>query len=126
MVKTPTINALTAANSVIIPVQTHYLPAKGMAQLVQTIQRVKKHINPALRVDGVLLTMTDGRTNISKEIAGLLRSEYGNAVHVFDTEIPFSVKFAEACAAGLSIYEYAQKQQSVSVIHFIHKGGAYA
>jgi len=67
-----TINALAAADSVIIPVQAHYLPAKGMAQLLQTIARVRRQINPKLALDGVLLTMVDSRTSFAKDIAHVL------------------------------------------------------
>ena len=66
-----TINALSAADSVIIPVQAQYLPAKGMTQLVQTISRVKKRINPGLKIDGMLLTLVDSRTNLAKSTVKL-------------------------------------------------------
>lgn len=72
-----TVNALAAADSVIVPVQAHYLPAKGMSQLLQTIGRVKKNINPNLKIDGALITMVDSRTNFAKEISSLLRDNYG-------------------------------------------------
>ena len=68
-----TINALSAADSVIIPVQAQYLPAKGMTQLVQTISRVKKRINPSLKIDGMLLTLVDSRTNLAKSTVEALR-----------------------------------------------------
>ena len=63
-----TINALTAADSVIIPVQAHYLPAKGLEQLLKTVARVKRQLNPRLEIDGILLTMVDNRPNLSKGI----------------------------------------------------------
>lgn len=78
-----TINALAAADSVIIPVQAHYFPAKGMAQLLQTIARVRRQINPKLALDGVLLTRVDSRTNFAKDIAYVLRQEYGDKLRVF-------------------------------------------
>ena len=99
-----TVNALAAADSVIIPVQAHYLPAKGMAQLLQTINRVKKNINPNLKIDGVLITMVDNRTNFAKEISSLLRENYGDKLRVFKTEIPLAIKAAETSAEGKSIY----------------------
>ena len=68
-----TVNALAAANRVIIPVQAEYLPAKGLEQLLQTVNKVKRQINPKLQIDGILLTMVDNRTNFAKEIAALLR-----------------------------------------------------
>ena len=73
-----TVNALAAADSVIIPVQSHYLPAKGMSQLLQTINRVKKDINPHLKIDGSLIIMVDNRTNFAKEISSLLRDSFGD------------------------------------------------
>ena len=73
-----TVNALAAANRVIIPVQAEYLPAKGLEQLLQTVSKVKRQINPKLQIDGILLTMVDNRTNFAKEIAALLRETYGS------------------------------------------------
>jgi len=104
-----TINALAAADSVIIPVQSHYLPAKGMTQLLQTIARVKRQINPKLAIDGVLLTMVDNRTNFAKDISFVLRRDYGDKLRVFNTEIPLSIRAAEISAEGKSIYAYDPK-----------------
>lgn len=99
-----TINALAAADSVIIPVQAHYLPAKGMTQLLQTITRVRRQINPKLTIDGVLLTMVDTRTNFAKDISFILRRDYGDKLCVFKSEIPLSIRAAETSAKGKSIY----------------------
>lgn len=99
-----TINALAAADSVIIPVQAHYLPAKGMTQLLQTITKVRRQINPELVVDGILLTMVDNRTNFAKDISFILRRDYGDKLRVFQTEIPLSIRAAETSAEGKSIY----------------------
>ena len=101
-----TINALAAADSVIIPVQAHYLPAKGMTQLMKTINKVKRQINPALKVDGVLLTLVDGRTNLAKQTAETLRQSYGSVLKIYCSEIPVAIKAAEISAAGRSIYAY--------------------
>ncbi len=101
-----TINALAAADSVIIPVQAHYLPAKGMTQLMKTIGRVKRQINPALKVDGVLLTLVDGRTNLARQTAETLRQSYGSVLKIYRSEIPVAIKAAEISAAGKSIYAY--------------------
>jgi chromosome partitioning protein len=101
-----TINALAAANSVIIPVQSHYLPAKGMTQLLQTINRVRRQINPGLAIEGVLLTMVDNRTNFAKDISFILRRDYGDKLCVFNTEIPLSIRAAETSAQGKSIYAH--------------------
>ena len=80
-----TINALSAAGSVIIPVQAQYLPAKEMTQLVQTISKVKKRINPNLKVDGMLLTLVDSRTNLAKSTVEALRENFGNQINVSHT-----------------------------------------
>ncbi|OCZ49922.1 AAA family ATPase [Dehalobacter sp. TeCB1] len=101
-----TINALAAADSVIIPVQAHYLPAKGMTQLMQTITRVRRQINPKLKVDGILLTMLDNRTTFAKDISFILRRDYGDKLCVFQTEIPLSIRAAETSAEGKSIYAH--------------------
>lgn len=101
-----TINALAAADSVIIPVQTGYLPAKGLELLLKTVSKVQRQINPKLYIDGILLTMTDQRTNFSKEISELVRSTYGSHLRVFQSEIPFSVRAAEMSAEGKSIFSY--------------------
>ena len=101
-----TVNALVAADSVIIPVQAHYLPAKGMTQLLQTIGRVKKNINPHLKIEGALLTMVDARTNFAKDISFILRRDYGDKLRVFRTEIPLAIKAAETSAEGKSIYAH--------------------
>lgn len=99
-----TINALAAADSVIIPVQAHYLPAKGMTQLLQTIARVRRQINPKLVVDGILLTMVDNRTSFAKDISFILRRDYGDKLCVFKTEIPLSIRAAETSSEGKSIF----------------------
>jgi len=83
-----TINALAAADSVIIPVQAHYLPAKGMTQLLQTIARVRRQINPKLSIDGVLLTMLDNRTNFAKDIFFILRTGLRRQVTSFSNRNP--------------------------------------
>lgn len=103
-----TINALVAADSVLIPVQAHYLPTKGMTQLIQTIHRVQ-HINANLSILGVLMTMTSQRTNFTKDISTQLRTLYGEHLNVFRTEIPQSIRIAEASASGQSIFEYDPK-----------------
>ena len=101
-----TINALASADSVLIPVQAQYLPAKGLEQLLQTINKVRKQINTKLKIDGILLTMVDNRTNYAKDMAELLRETYGGKIKVFDTDIPHSVRAAEISAEGKSIYAH--------------------
>lgn len=104
-----TINALAAADNVLIPVQAQYLSAKGLEQLLQTVNKVRRQINPKLRIEGILLTMVDGRTNYSKEISRLIRQAYGSKIKVFDTSIPHSVRAAEISAEGKSIFQYDPK-----------------
>ncbi len=101
-----TINALAAANSVIVPVQAQYLPAKGMTQLMRTIGKVRKQINPGLKVDGVLLTLADMRTTLARATADTLRQQYGGVLKIYKTQIPIAVKAAEISAAGQSIFAY--------------------
>ena len=101
-----TVNALAAANRVIIPVQAEYLPAKGLEQLLQTVNKVTRQINPKLQINGILLTMVDNRTNFAKEIAALLRETYGSKIKVFGTEIPHSVRAKEISAEGKSIFAH--------------------
>ena len=101
-----TVNALVAADSVIIPVQAQYLPAKGMTQLVQTIGKVKRTINPNLKIDGIVLTLVDGRTNLAKQTLHILRNQYGNRMKIYSSQIPVAVKAAETSFQGKSIYSY--------------------
>jgi hypothetical protein len=101
-----TVNALAAANRIIVPVQAEYLPAKGLEQLLSTINKVKRQLNPKLQIDGILLTMVDNRTNFAKEIAALLRETYGSKIKVFGTEIPHSVRAKEISVEGKSIFAH--------------------
>lgn len=116
-----TINALTAADRIVIPVQAQYLSAKGVEQLLGTVARVKRNINHKLKIDGALLTMVDSRTNNSKEIASLLRSTYGPKIKVFDTEIPRSVRAAEISAEGKSIFEHDPGGKVAAAYHALTK-----
>lgn len=104
-----TINALACADAVLIPVQAAYLPVKGLEQLIRTIGRVKKRLNPKLVIEGILLTMVDNRTNYAKDIALQVYDAYSSSIKVFDIEIPLSVRAAEISAEGSSIYSYDPK-----------------
>ena len=104
-----TINALAAADNVIIPVQAQYLPAKGLEQLLQTVNKVKRQINPKLRIEGILLTMVDSRTNYAKDISALIRENYGGKLKVYQTDIPRSVRAEEISAEGKSIFRHDPK-----------------
>ena len=101
-----TINALAAAESVIIPVVTQYLPVKGMTQLMKTITRIRKHINPSLQVEGILLNLADMRTNLARVAVDTLEEQYGNVIKLFNAKIPVAIKAAETSTAGKSIYSY--------------------
>ena len=101
-----TINAFTCADSILIPVQAAYLPVKGLEQLIKTIGKVKRQINPKLKIEGILLTMVDNRTNYAKDISNLLIENYGNRVRIFENSIPMSVRAAETSAEGVSIYKH--------------------
>ena len=104
-----TVNALAAADQVLIPVQAQYLSAKGLEQLLQTISKVRRQINPKLKIEGILLTMVDSRTNYAKEISALIREAYGSNIKVFSTDIPRSVRAAEISAEGRSIFKHDPK-----------------
>lgn len=104
-----TVNALAAADNVLIPVQAAYLPAKGLEQLLETINKVRRQINPKLKIEGILLTMVDGRTNYSKEISNLIRESYGGKLKVYKTDIPRSVRAEEISAEGASIFQHDPK-----------------
>ena len=104
-----TINALAAADTTLIPVQAQYLSAKGLEQLLQTVGKVRRQINPKLKIEGILLTMTDSRTNYGKQIDTLIRQAYGSKIKVFDQTIPRSVRAAETSAAGKSIFQHDPK-----------------
>lgn len=101
-----TVNALAASDQVLIPVQANYLSAKGLEQLLQTVNKVKRQINPKLRIEGILLTMVDYRTNFAKEISTLIRDTYGGRLKVYDADIPRSVRAAEISAEGVSIFKH--------------------
>ncbi|MCI8527031.1 MAG: ParA family protein [Oscillospiraceae bacterium] len=99
-----TINALAAADKVVIPMQAHYLSIKGLEQLLRTISRVKRQINPGLNISGILITMADMRTNYSRDIIELLHNAYDGKLRIFNSIIPLSIRAAETSAEGRSIY----------------------
>lgn len=104
-----TVNALTAADSVIIPTQPHYLSAKGLELLLNTIVQVQRQTNPDLNIMGILLTMVDGRRNFDKQITEMLKAQYDGNINVFDTYVPASVRAAEASSQGVSVLSYDSK-----------------
>ena len=109
-----TINAFACADSILIPVQAAYLPVKDLEQLIKTIGKVKRQINPKLSIEGILLTMVDRRTNYAKDISALLIENYGSKVRIFENSIPISVRAAEISAEGVSIYQHDPKGKVAS------------
>ena len=103
------INALAASDSVIIPLQPQFLSTKGLNLLLRSIARVRKQINPRLRIDGILFTMVDSRVNNARDIISSLRSAVGDNIRVFKTEIPRSVRAAEAAENGKSIFMHDKR-----------------
>lgn len=101
-----TINTLACADKVIIPVQSEFFAAKGMSNLMSHIAKVRKSINPNIRVGGILLTMVDERTNLAKDIKNELKEKYSSIFKLFDTQIPRGVKAAESTRSGESILDY--------------------
>lgn len=100
------VNALVAADGVIIPVSAEYLPASGMAGLLKTVGRVRRQINPGLYVEGILVTLYDSRNNLARDVERAIREQYGAALRVFDTVVPRAVSAAESAAAGESVFSY--------------------
>lgn len=119
-----TVNALTAADRVLIPVQAAYLPVKGLQQLIKTIGMIKRSLNLELEIEGILLTMVDARTNYARDIMTQVHEVYGKTVPVFEIEIPLSVRAAETSAVAQSIYEYDPKGESGIRLLRSDEGGA--
>ena len=105
----------------LILVQAQYLSAKGLEQLLQTVSKVRRQLNPKLAIDGILLTMVDSRTNYAREISALLRETYGSKIRVFATDIPHSVRAAEISAEGKSIFAHDPKGKVAETYHALTK-----
>jgi len=116
-----TLNALTAADKVIIPIQAHFLSVKGLELLLRTVGRVRKQLNPQLSVEGVLINMLDRRANFTKEIVSLIREHFGSNMKVFNTEIPTSIRAVEATAEGKSILLYDPNGKVAVAFHRLTK-----
>ncbi|OGO30355.1 MAG: hypothetical protein A2Z29_09860 [Chloroflexi bacterium RBG_16_56_11] len=114
-----TINALAAADSVLIPLQADYLAMKGLSQLISTILRVQERINPGLEILGIVFTMTNPRTLHSREVIEVTKRAFGDRIRVFDTTIPISVRFKEAPAAGMSILTYAPRSEGADAYRLL-------
>ena len=116
-----TINALAAADSVIIPSQPSFLSTKGLNLLLHSVSKVKRSINPKLKIDGILLTMVDSRTNNARGIIESLRSTVGQNIKVFDTEIPHSVRAAECALTGESIFSHDKNGKVAAAYEMLAK-----
>jgi chromosome partitioning protein len=116
-----TINALTAADSVIIPVQADFLAMKGLALLLDTVIKVKEKLNPRLEISGILFTMTNLRTLHSKEVIDVTKKAFGDRIRVYDTLIPTTVRFKEAPAAGESILSYDSSSAGAEAYRLLTK-----
>lgn len=101
-----TLNAMAAADRIIIPMQAQYLPVKGVEQLLKNISNAKRFVNPGLKIDGILISMLDARTKSSRYISTLIHEVYGGHIKVFDTTIPRSIRVAEAAAYGRSVFAH--------------------
>ena len=112
-----TINALAAADQVIIPVQAQYLSIKGLEQLIRTIAKVRRQINPRLSIAGIVVTMADMRTNYARDIVELLHMNYDGKLRIFDSIIPLSVRAAETSAEGKSINDLIRRRKRIDSQH---------
>ncbi|VEI12414.1 ParA family protein [Trueperella bialowiezensis] len=122
-----TVNALTAAHGVMIPLEAEFFAMRGVALLVDQIERVQDRLNPQLRIDGVLLTMVDKRTLHAREVIATIREQFGD--RVFDTEIPRTVRFPDATIAAEPITTYDSKSKGAQAYRrlareLIYRGGA--
>ena len=104
-----TVNALVAADSVLIPTQPHYFSMAGLQMFHDTICKIRKKMNPSLTIEGVLVTMMDNRPNFTKDLVAQLHDTYGDVFHVFETEIPTSIRMSESSARGKSIFAFDRK-----------------
>lgn len=108
-----TINAFTASDSILIPVQCEYYALEGLSQLLNTVRLVQKHFNPGLKIEGVLLTMYDARTNLGAEVVEEVRRYFQE--NVYDTIIPRNIRLSEAPSHGLSIIDYDPSSRGAQV-----------
>lgn len=106
-----TLNGMTAADSVLIPIQCEFYALEGLSQLMKTVEMVRRHLNPHLEVEGVLLTMYDARTNLSEQVAEDVRAYFGDRVRVFKTIIPRNIKLSEAPSFGKPILLYDDRSR---------------
>ena len=105
------INALASADSVIIPVQPHFLPLNGMTEVLRTIDKIKAFINPRLKVEGVLITLANMHTKLAKATVDTIRQNYGRSIKVYKSIIPVGIKAAESGIAGKSVFSYKKNSK---------------
>lgn len=116
------INALTAAQSVVIPIQTEYLAARGALMILSSIETVRrKKLNSDLKIQGILLTMADTRTTLTKDILTAVQQQYGENIRIFDTIVKRSVRFAESAVSGQSILAYDPKGPGAAAYRAVAK-----
>jgi len=101
-----TINSLATANSVIIPVCPKFLDAKGLELLLKSVAQIRRQINPALGIEGILFTMVDRRANLTREVISSIEDAYGGKIKIFAESVPRSVRAAEISAKGISIFQH--------------------
>lgn len=106
------INCFSAADSIIIPIEPSYLPAKGLEKLISTIIKVKKNINPKLSIAGIVFTMVNYQRNLTKDTISEIKDNYGNQLNIFKSMIPLTVSVTEAPIEGKSIYQYDPKSKA--------------
>ena len=116
-----TVNALAAADSLIVPVQPEFLSVIGMTQLFDTVEDIREEINPGLQVEGVLVTLANMRTNLAKNSVNIIREAYGGHVRIYSMPIPYSVKVKEASSVGKSIYAYEGGGQAAAAYESLTK-----
>lgn len=121
-----TINGLTAADGVLVPIQSEYYALEGLSQLMNTIEMVQAHLNPNLHVDGVVITMFDSRTNLSQQVLDDVRSFFSNTVKVFDTVIPRNIRLSEAPSYGQPILLYDDRSTGANAYRELAKEVATA
>ena len=114
------INALSAADYVLVPVQADYLAAEDMTELIGTVQSIKRQINPKLKIGGVFLTMTND-TNFRKEVMATVRENFGKRLPIFQTAIPATVRLAEVSTADKSIFKHEPKGRAAEAYRSLVK-----
>ncbi|MDD2393191.1 MAG: AAA family ATPase [Eubacteriales bacterium] len=114
-----TVNALTASDGVVVPIQAEYYALEGLSQLLNTINKVKKHLNPSLEIFGVVVTMFDSRTQLANQVASEVRQYFGEKL--FKSIIPRNVRLSEAPSHGLSISEYDKRSKGSDAYEYLSK-----